>query len=223
MSKLRIFLVDDHALVRDGLKMVINATNEFEVVGEASDGQSALQEISRLNPDIVLMDAAMPGWSGAQATRQMRQTFPGLKVLGLSAHEDLAYARQFLDSGACGYVLKRAAAKDLLQALEAVGRGDKYVDPILAAQAVQDGNDHSNRDRMADAKALSERETKVMMLLAQGHSNKEIAKALGVSLKTVETYKSRSMSKLGLVGRTDVIRFALKHGWLRDNPGEDVI
>jgi DNA-binding NarL/FixJ family response regulator len=216
MSKLRVFLADDHAVVREGLKTLVNAQPDMEVTGEASDGQTACVGVRELLPDVVVMDVSMPVQNGAQATEELRTSCPKVKVLALTVHEDKGYLRQLLEAGAAGYVLKRAAAVELIHAIRTVARGGIYLDPALAG-AVVGGFVRKPSSKGAAAGELSEREVEVVRLIAAGHSNKEIAVRLDLSVKTVETYKSRSLDKLGLSSRADLVRYALRRGWLQES------
>ena len=213
MTKLRLFLADDHTVVREGLKRLVEAEPDMDVIGESADGEESVEKIAELRPDVVLMDVSMPRMNGAQATRRLKSLCPEVSVLALTVHEDNSYVRELLSAGASGYVLKRAAAKELIQAIRAVALGGVYVDPNVAGQLL-------NGFVAAPAKIgvgtgqLSDRETEVLRLIAKGHSNKEIAAILEVSVKTVETYKARSMEKLGLKSRVDIIRVAAERGWL---------
>lgn len=215
MAKLRVFLADDHAVVREGLKALINGQAGMEVVGEAADGRTACARAREMRPDVVVMDVSMPEMNGVQATRQLRSQCPDVKVLALTVHEERSYLRDLIEAGAAGYILKRSAAEDLVHAVQVVARGDVYLDPSVTAVVLgklsrtRPPNDTSGLE-------LSDRETEVLQLIAQGHSNKEIAGRLKISIKTVETYKARSMEKLGLTGRADIVRFALQKGWLKD-------
>jgi DNA-binding NarL/FixJ family response regulator len=210
MTKIRILLADDHAIVREGLKALINSQPEMEVVGEAADGLTAVNLTAALDPDIVVVDVSMPGLTGAQVTTQLRAVRPDRKVLVLTVHEDRGYLRLLLEAGAAGYVLKRAAAAELVQALRAVAGGRTYLDPTLAGSVV-DNYVHAAAEPTAE---LSEREAEVVRLIALGYSNKEIAGQLKVSVKTVETYKTRSMEKLHIRSRVDIVRYAARRGWL---------
>lgn len=216
MSKLRIFLADDHAVVREGLKALINGQPGMEVVGEAADGRTACVRAADLRPDVVVMDVSMPDMNGVQATRELRSVCPEIRVLALTVHEDRSYLRELLEAGASGYVLKRAAAEDLVYAVQVVARGEVYLDPIVAAAVVEQLGRKPLRGDALTVDHLSDRETEVLQLIAQGHSNKEIAARLEISVKTVETYKARSMEKLGLSGRADIVRLALDRGWLQN-------
>ena len=215
MAKLRIYLADDHAVVRAGLKALIDAQPQLEVIGEAGDGRTACQQIQELQPDVVVMDVSMPGITGAQATAQLKQTCPNVKVLALTVHEDKGYLRLLLEAGASGYVLKRAAAEELIHAIRMVAAGGVYLDPVLAGKVVGSFVRVPVRESVPEGGDLSDREAEVVRLIAAGYSNKEIASRLGLSVKTVETYKARSMEKLGLASRADLVRYALQRGWLQ--------
>lgn len=215
MPRLRVLLADDHAIVREGLKALINGHPDMEVVGEAADGRTVCTKANELRPDVVVMDVSMPDVNGVQATREVRRQRPEVRVLALTVHEERSYLRELMEAGASGYVLKRSAAEDLVHALRVVARGDVYLDPSVAAVVLGKlARAHPQENR--SGVELSERETEVLRLIAQGHSNKEIAARLAISTKTVETYKARSMEKLGLTGRADIVRFALQEGWLRE-------
>lgn len=216
MPKVRVLLADDHAILREGLKALINVHPDMEVVGEATDGKAACDRTKELHPDVVVMDVSMPNVNGVQATRDVRRQWPNVRVLALTVHEERSYLRELMEAGASGYVLKRSAAEDLVHAVRVVARGDVYLDPGVTAVVLG----KLARTRLAGEGSrleLSERESEVLQLIAQGHSNKEIADRLKISSKTVETYKARSMGKLGLTGRADIVRFALQKGWLQDS------
>jgi len=212
MSKIRVLLADDHAVVREGLRSLVNAQPGMEVVAEALDGATAVALTAEFDPDVVVMDVSMPGLNGAQATALLRAARPDRKVLVLTVHEDKGYLRLLIDAGAVGYVLKRAAASELVQAIRTVADGGRYLDPVLAASVVNDFV--SPVPEAAPAVELSEREAEVMRLIALGYSNKEIAARLKLSVKTVETYKTRSMEKLNIRSRVDIVRYAAQRGWL---------
>ena len=215
MHKIRVLLADDHAIVREGLKSLVNAQPGMEVVGEAADGPTAVTLTDELDPDVVVVDVSMPGLTGAEVTARLRDRQPERKVLVLTVHEDKAYLRLLLEAGAAGYVLKRAAAAELVQAIRSVADGRTYLDPSLAGSVV-DSFVRPSVEREPDAAELSEREAEVMRLIVRGYSNKEIAAQLKVSIKTVETYKTRSMEKLHIRSRVDIVRYAVKRGWLVD-------
>jgi DNA-binding NarL/FixJ family response regulator len=217
MSELRIFLADDHAIVREGLKALINAQPGMAVVGESGDGLDACEQIPKARPDVVVMDVSMPGLTGSQATERLRRECPQVRVLALTVHEDKGYIRQLLEAGAAGYVLKRAAPEELVHAIRVVAGGGVYLDPTMAGKVV---GGFVRRSPEAGSRgggaALSDREVEVARLTAAGHSNKEIAARLDLSVKTVETYRARAMEKLGLAGRAELVRYALQQGWLKD-------
>lgn len=214
MACIRIVLADDHSVVRAGLRALIEAQPDMEVVGEAGDGVVVLTQVEAAQPDLVVMDLSMPRLNGLEATEQLQERAPAARVLVLSVHEDASYLRRALEAGAAGYVLKRGAVETLISAIRAVTRGEIYLDPALGAtlaERVVGGN-----GRVAgEVAALSEREGGVLRLIAQGYSNKEIAARLDLSVKTVETYKARAMEKLSLGSRVDIVRYANEQGWLR--------
>jgi DNA-binding NarL/FixJ family response regulator len=210
-----VFLADDHAVVREGLKALINGQPEMEIVGEAADGQAAVEQAFQQRPDVVVMDISLPLLGGAEATEQLKRLCPEVKVLALTIHEDRGYLRRLLKAGACGYVLKRAAADELVQAIRVVAAGDAYLDPLLAIKVVGGYVRSLTGHGALETNELSEREEEVVRLIAQGYSNKEIATRLSLSVKTVETYKARSLEKLGSHSRADLVRHALQRGWLQ--------
>ncbi|HEX6292172.1 MAG TPA: response regulator transcription factor [Herpetosiphonaceae bacterium] len=215
MTKLRIFLAEDHGIVRQGLKTLINVQADMEVIGEAGDGLSAIQQVQTYLPDVVVMDISMPMLNGVRATRQIKLCCPDIKILVLSAHEEKSYLREMLAAGATGYVLKRAVADDLIQAIRVVAAGGVYLDSSLASTVMRSFVQGTSRKREAQRMALSEREEDVARLIAQGYTIKEIATQLNLSIKTVDTYKTRAMEKLGLDSRVALVRYALQHGWLQ--------
>jgi DNA-binding NarL/FixJ family response regulator len=216
MGPLRIVLVDDHVVVREGLKALLSAQSGMTVVGEAADGVAACLEVKRLRPDVVVMDVSMPKLTGSQATERLAKECPEVKVLALTVHEDKGYIRQLLAAGAAGYVLKRAAAEELIHAIRVVAGGGIYLDPSMAGKVVGGFVRRGDSDKPSQSAALSEREIEVGKLTAAGHSNKEVAARLDLSVKTVETYRARAMEKLGLHSRADLVRYAVQQGWLQD-------
>ena len=216
MAELTVFLVDDHAVVREGLKALINSETGMTVVGEAENGLDACERVPALRPDVVVMDVSMPGLTGSQATERLRKECPLAKVLALTVHEDKGYIRQLLAAGAAGYVLKRTAPEDLIRAIRVVAAGQVYLDPRMAGKVVGGFVRRPVENGPQGGAALSDREAEVARLTAAGHSNKEIAARLELSVKTVETYRARSMEKLGLGSRADLVRYAVQQGWLQD-------
>jgi DNA-binding NarL/FixJ family response regulator len=213
-KKLRLLLVDDHAVVREGLRALLSADHRFEIVGEASDGIAALSAAERLRPDVVVLDVSIPGLNGAQVARRLKSSQPDVRTLALTVHEEGGYLRSLMDAGASGYVLKRSAPAELLRAIEVIGEGGTYLDSSIASQLV--GRLGQKRAVDEPSATLSEREREVVQLVAHGYSNKEIAEKLGVSVKTIETYRYRATDKLGLHGRADLVRYAIDQGWLAD-------
>src|SRR4029079_9597320 len=191
MSKLRIVLADDHETVREGLKMIINAQEDMEVVGFAGDGRDAVARAQELLPDVLVMDISMPKLNGLQATLKLIECCPEVKVLTLSRHADDGYVRGLLAAGACAYVLKQSAPSELIHAIRAVAAGGKYIDPRLAAKVMENYSDRTSRGESKST--LSDRESEVLRLIARGYSNKEIAARLSLSVKTIEVHKANAM------------------------------
>ena len=218
MNKLRILLADDHATVREGVKMIINAQADMEVVAEASDGRGAISETQTVKPDVVVMDVSMPRVNGLKATETLKETCPDVKVLALTRHQDDGYLQQLLRAGAAGYVLKQSRPAELLQAIRAIGSGKSYLDPAVAGRVIGDYGRRRQQPPLtvSPGGTLSGREEEVLRLIAWGYSNKEIATRLDLSVKTVETHKANAMHKLQMRSRIDIVRFALLQGWLED-------
>jgi DNA-binding NarL/FixJ family response regulator len=214
-NPLRVLMVDDHPVVLAGLKALVSADPLLSIVGEASDGAIALSLARTLRPDIVVLDISLPGMSGAGVAAVLRTELPDCRVLVLTVHEDRAYLRQLLEAGAAGYLLKRSAAEELTRAIHVVACGGVYLDPSIAGKAVGRGDGCAAPTGLPqEPPALSDREGDVLRLVAGGHSNKEIAGTLSISVKTVETYKARAMEKLGFRSRVDLVRYASSQGWL---------
>jgi DNA-binding NarL/FixJ family response regulator len=217
MEKLRIFLAEDHKVVREGLKLLIDGQPDMEIVGEADDGREAVEKALALHPDVVVMDISMPELSGAKAAQLLIQKRPGLRVLALSVHEEKGYLRELLAAGVAGYVLKRSAADELISAIRVVANQGVYLDPSLAGKVVKGFIEKPSVGEDPSSSALSLREREVLGLIAQGYSGKEIASQLHLSPKTIETYKARGMAKARLYSRADIVRFAVQHGWMEDD------
>jgi two-component system response regulator NreC len=216
MHKIRIMIVDDHAILRAGLKMLVNAQADMEVVSEAPDGEKAIQQVQEAKPDVTLLDLTMPRVGGMKALQEIAKKCRETRVLVLTMHDDPAYLRSALAAGASGYLLKRAVDAELIAAIRAVHRGGIFVDPRLASILVQDvlakkGTKAVPREPI---NILSDRELQVLKFVARGYSSSQIAKQIAVGVKTVETYRSRFAEKLGLRTRSDVIRFAVQMGLL---------
>lgn len=213
MTRLRVVLADDHPVVLAGVKALLSAAPDIEVVGEASTGEAALALVRDRCPDVAVLDISMPGMNGVEIARRLGTECPAARLLALTAHEDRAYLQQMLEAGARGYLLKRSAAEELLRAVRAVAAGGVFLDPAVAelALAAPAAPAPSGSETV-----LSPREEDVLRHTALGLSNKEIAWRLELSTKTVETYKARATEKLGLRTRSDVVRFGAKQGWLRE-------
>ena len=217
-SIVRVVLADDHPIVREGLKRLLDAQPDMRVVGEASDGEAAWHAAKTLQPDILVMDLSMPLLGGAEATARVRRDCPSVKVLALTVHEERVYLTQLLRAGASGYVLKRTASSELVHAVRAVAAGATYIDPSIAGALVEGFLDAEAAAARTSEPPLSEREREVLLRIAQGFSNKEIAAELALSVKTVETYKARVAEKLQLKSRVDIVRYAAQQGWLAAPP-----
>ncbi|HLW98605.1 MAG TPA: response regulator transcription factor [Candidatus Acidoferrales bacterium] len=214
--KIRVMIVDDHAILRTGLRMLVNAQADMEVVSEAPDGEKAIQKVQESRPDVTLLDLTMPRVSGMKALQEIARKCRETRVLVLTMHDDPAYLRSALAAGASGYLLKRAVDSELIAAIRAVHRGGVFVDPRLASILVQDvlAKKGTKADPTRTTNILSDRELQVLGLVARGYTSAQIAKQISVGVKTVETYRSRFAEKLGLRTRSDVIRFAVQMGLL---------
>jgi two-component system response regulator NreC len=210
MPNVRVLIADDHALVRSGLQALLSTQPDIEVVGEAEDGAVVVDRCRRLLPDVVLLDITMPGRGGIPAAEEIHRVCPTTKVLMLTMHEDDAYARQALRAGAAGYVLKKALATELIQAIRAVHRGERYIASSLAGALAGD----TPLQTTGGVEQLSEREREVAGLIALGHTNAEMAAKLHISEKTVETHRAHILEKLGLRTRAELVRFAIEHDWM---------
>jgi DNA-binding NarL/FixJ family response regulator len=217
MTKIRIVLADDHETVREGLKAILSAYDDLEVIAEAENGQEAVSQASTLHPDIVIMDVSMPVMNGLDATKSITCSFAETKVLVLTRHGEEAYLQQLLRAGASGYVLKQSRANVLVGAVRAIAAGKKYLDPAVTAKVIGGFNRPSASSHEAHSSGtISSREEEVLRMVAWGYSNKDIANELGLSVKTVETHKANATAKLGLTERSDIVRFAVLKGWLKD-------
>ncbi|MEI6179820.1 MAG: response regulator transcription factor [Chloroflexales bacterium] len=214
MKPIRVFLVDDHMVVRAGLKTLITAQADMVVIGEAGDGETAWPQVQDARPDVVIMDISMPKMNGIQTTERLKQICPEVKVLVLSVHDDTSYLRQMLAVGAAGYILKHTAADALIQAIRIVAAGGLYLEPALAEHVVSRYVRRPAAVSELLGAELSEREREVVLRVAQGYSNKDIATQLNLSVKTVETYRARALEKLGLTSRAALVRYAIERGWL---------
>ena len=214
MTRTRVLLADDHETVREGLKLLLESQPDIEVIGEAANGQTAVDEARRLQPHVVVMDVSMPEMNGLAATRALTEAGAPVAVVALSRHGDEAYVQELLRAGASGYVLKQSPTTELLAAIRAAATGGRHLDSRLAARAADAYM--ARHGRAGGPPVVSDRENSVLRMMAIGHSNKEIAAALDISVKTVEVHKANAMRKLGLRGRIDVVRYAVLHGWLQE-------
>jgi DNA-binding NarL/FixJ family response regulator len=210
---IRVLVVDDHAVVRAGLRRVLDAEPDIETVGEAPSAERAVFEALEHKPDVVLMDVVMPETSGIEGMPALLQAVPDTKVLVLSMQDDPRYVREAFDAGASGYVLKEAADSEVVSAVRAVAAGERYVHPVLGARLIAAEAEERKR---AEVDPLSEREREVLRLLALGHTNQEIAKMLYISVRTAETHRAHIMQKLGLSSRAELVRYALSEGLLEE-------
>ena len=213
--ELRIFATDDHPVVLAGVKTLIDAAGDMIVVGEAGEGHSALRLATELQPDVMVLDISMPGLDGPKVAERLRKTSPNIKILIHTVHEDKGYLRQALELGVNGYILKRSSGDQLVRAIRSVAVGGLYIDPLIAGKLVS-GSSQKHEMAIGAGPDLSERETDALKLTAAGYSHKEIAAKLGVSIKSVETYKARGMEKLGFNTRVDIVRYASSKGWLNE-------
>lgn len=215
MNRTRLVLADDHSVLRSGLKMLLNAQDDFVVVGEATNGQEALDAVRQHSPDLLLLDLSMPGSDGLAVLEQVKRTAPKVRVLVLTMHEEEGYLRRAFELGAAGYCPKSAADAELISAIRAVMRGNVYIHPSHA-RLLLDKMIPSARQPVPNAADLSERERAVLKLVALGNTNQDIADQLSLSVKTVETYRSRGLEKLGLASRAALVRYALQQGWMTE-------
>jgi DNA-binding NarL/FixJ family response regulator len=214
-GKIRIVLADDHPIVLDGLRNLIRAEPDFELVGEAASGLSALKIIREQRPDVAVLDISMPELNGIVLSRRLAAEMPGLRLLVLTLHEDRAYLNQALEAGVRGYVLKRSAVENLVQAIRAVLVGGLYIDPAIVGRVFESKQVNKRLTaRKGVAPALTDREADVLKMAALGFTNKEIASRLDVGVKSIETYKARGLEKLGLKTRAELVRYASGQGWL---------
>ena len=214
-EKIRIVLADDHPIVLDGLRNLIRAEQDFELVGEAASGLSALKIIREQRPDVAVLDISMPELNGIVLSRRLAGEMPDLRLLVLTLHEDRAYLNQAIEAGVRGYVLKRSAVENLVQAIRAVMVGGLYIDPAIVGRVFESKQVNKRLlARKGVSPALTDREADVLKMAALGFTNKEIASRLDVGVKSIETYKARGLEKLGLKTRAELVRYASGQGWL---------
>ncbi|HEY6330396.1 MAG TPA: response regulator transcription factor [Blastocatellia bacterium] len=223
ISKLQILLADDHQMLREGLRALVNLQSDMEVVGEANNGRIAVAMAHQLQPDVVVMDVSMPEMNGLKATERLKKLSPQIRVLVVTRHADSGFIQQLTRAGASGYLLKQSASSELIHAIRAVASGDEYLDPavtgrVMSAYAARNQPPvRTGREALQSQPELSAREEEVLELVAWGYSNKEVSQRLQLSVKTIEAHKANSSRKLGLNSRTDIVRYALLRGWLKDD------
>ena len=223
MSNIRLMLVDDHQVVRTGLKSFLQTQPDLEVVAEASDGQEAVTRALETRPDIIIMDLSMPGMDGLEATRQLKEKWPQVVVLALTVHEDKLYFMKMLEAGASGYLTKQAASDELVQAIHTVANGHVYLQPALARWLLEDyqsliespSTDKPEEEGAVGLEALSEREREVLEMVAQGLNNNDIGEKLELSPKTIARHRERIMGKLNMHSRTELVKFAIRSGLVK--------
>jgi DNA-binding NarL/FixJ family response regulator len=211
MKRIKVLIVDDHTLIRDGIRALLELTADIEVVGEATNGREALEKVEQLVPEVVLMDLAMPVMGGLEATRRIHNKYPQIKVLALTQYDDSDYVIPIIEAGAHGFVTKMAAFSELASAIQSVYRGESFLSPSAASALVQDYQQKTNPDGERDPyQQLTDREREILKLVAEGRTARSIAEMLSISRKTVEWYKTSLMNKLNIGNKTDLIKFAIR-------------
>jgi two-component system response regulator NreC len=214
MKRVRIVVADDHRMVRESLSAVISDEPDLVIVGEAGDGRAALEQIETLRPDLVLLDISMPDMNGIQVMEHLREQENAPLVIVLTAYSDVTYLRTLLVAGAAGYVLKQSPIETLIDAIHAVMRRETYLDPSVAGKVVTGFLERKKLRGSRVGDVLSERESAVLLRVAQGYSNKEVATQLGISVKTIESHKANAMAKLGFHTRPEIVQFVFNQGWM---------
>jgi two-component system, NarL family, response regulator NreC len=213
MSAIRVVLVEDHETVRQGLRLLLDSQPDITVIAEAPNGRVAMQHVHDFEPHVVVMDLTMPEMNGLEATQAIKRAKPDTAIVALTRHDDDAFVDELMKAGASAYVLKQSPSIELLKAVRAASAGASYVDTSLVARAARQSSEEPEAKRRS---VVTEREKHVLRMMAIGHSNKEIAVELAISVKTVEVHKANAMRKLKLRGRIDVVRYAALHGWLQE-------
>lgn len=219
MPKIRVLIADDHAIVREGIRLILALHDDIEVVGEAADGSEAIDKVGKLSPEVVLMDIAMPGLGGLEATLEVTKMRPESKVLVLTQYDDAEYIYRFLKAGAAGYVLKKAVGTELVSAIRAVSQGKSFLDPAIVDKVVKgflEQPDVAESEILYDS--LSDREKQVLKLVAEGHTSRQIADVLSLSIKTVMTHRLNLMEKLAIHNRAELIKYAIRKGLIQLDP-----
>jgi two-component system, NarL family, response regulator NreC len=218
MNKINVLITEDHKTVRQGLKMIIAAETDMEVVGEAGNGHEAINLARRLHPDVVIMDISMPDLNGIEATAELKKIAPSVKILTLTRHTDKAYIQKLMQAGVSGYVLKQSESDEMIRAIRKIAAGGNYLDPAITEMvfdicAINPGKQQSE----IQYARLSARESEVLRLISRGFSNKEISVQLKTSIKTIETQKAAALRKLNISGRNEIVNYAILQGWLQDD------
>ncbi|MBI2907351.1 MAG: response regulator transcription factor [Chloroflexi bacterium] len=211
MSRIRVLVVDDHAIFREGLRALLEGREDVDIVGEATDGGEAIEKVRRLAPSVVLMDIAMPGMGGQEATRRIRKEAPDVRILVLTQHEDPEYILSMLKAGARGYISKTATASEVISAIRTVHNGESFLYPSAATTLIEEYLTHAGAEK-SDYERLTDREREVLQLVAEGRPNHEIADRLFISVKTVLRHRTNIMEKLGFHNRTELIKYAISKG-----------
>lgn len=211
-GRVKVLVVDDHEIVREGIRMVLAADPELEVVGVASSGEEAIEKVRELEPNVVLMDIGMPGLSGFEATRRIRESSPGVQVVALTVHDSEGYVFQMLQAGATGYVVKRAPSEDVILAVKRAHQGEAVLHPSVAKLLIKDYLARVAKGEETSFDTLSDREREILKLIAEGQTNREIADTLFLSIKTVQAHRANLMRKLGMHDRTELVKYAIRKG-----------
>jgi DNA-binding NarL/FixJ family response regulator len=212
MTPARIVLADDHPLIREAIGQLVRGTPEFELVGEAANGKECLARVQELNPDILVLDIAMPEMNGEQVARELHHRYPDLKIVALSGYTDLQFVRALIKAGAVGYVVKSASGRELIQALRAVASGKSYLSPEVTGAVMRLWDESATNSGLSQPAILGRRETEVLKLIAEGHRSAKIAAQMGIAVATVEAHRRNILRKLSLHSAADLTRYALRHG-----------
>lgn len=213
-TKIRVLVADDHAVLREAVRAVLETRSEIEIVGEAEDGRQAVRMVDELLPDVVIMDISMPNLNGLDATRQIKRFHPDVQVLFLTMHEESNYVRQLVKVGATGCVVKRSAAKELIQGVHAAAQGEAFFSPVIAGTVLEGYRHYLVHDETRPGQELTDREREVLQMIAEGRTNGEIARALFITVRTVQTHRMHLMHKLDVHDRTDLVKYAVRAGMI---------